>query len=134
MRLFTAIVINLLLWGCESWTLTAGQRQSLNVRFNRWIRAMSRMTKLDLRNLSIRDKELRKRLGIESLSEILDRRCMIWMEKVANMPATIDDNRLPRKLLGVANGRLYANLISICCVNFNSTATTTQLYVAPKVT
>ena len=36
-RLFTAIVINLLLWGCESWKLTAGQRQSLNVRFNRWI-------------------------------------------------------------------------------------------------
>mgnify|MGYP002806408064 FL=1 len=53
---------------------------------------MSRMTKLDLRNLSIRDKELRKRLGIEPLSEILDRRCMNWMEKVANMPATLDDN------------------------------------------
>ena len=25
---------------------------------------------------------------------------MKWMEKVANMPATADDNRLPRKLLG----------------------------------
>ena len=99
-RLFTAIVINLLLWGCESWTLTAGQRQSLNVRFNKWIRMMSRMTKLDLRNLSIKDKELRKCLGIESLNEILDRRRMKWMEKVANMPATADDNRLPRKLLG----------------------------------
>ena len=61
---------------------------------------MSRMTKLDLRNLSIRDKELRKRLEIESLSEILDRRRMHWMEKVANMPATVDDNGLPRKLLG----------------------------------
>ena len=61
---------------------------------------MSRMTKLDLRNLSIRDRELRKRLGIESLSEILDRRRMNWMEKVANMSATVDDNRLPRKLLG----------------------------------
>ena len=47
---------------------------------------MSRMTKLDLR-------------GIESLNEILDRRRMIWMEKVSNMPATVDDNRLPRKLL-----------------------------------
>ena len=53
---------------------------------------MSRMTKLDLRKHSIRDKELRKRLGIESLSEIIDRRRMNWMEKVANMPATIDDN------------------------------------------
>ena len=33
-RLFTTIVINLLLWGCESWMLNAGQRQNLNVCFN----------------------------------------------------------------------------------------------------
>ena len=84
-------------------------------------------------HLSSRDEERRKRrLGIKSLDEILDRRRMKWMEKVANMPATLDDNRLPRKLLGawifggkrqeargdqVANGRLDANLILICCVN-----------------
>ena len=53
---------------------------------------MSRMTKLDLRNHSIRDEELRKHLGIESLSEILDRRRMKWIEKVTNMPATLHDN------------------------------------------
>ena len=47
-----------------------------------------------------KDRELRKRLGIESLSNILDRRRMNWMEKVAKMPATLYDNRLPRKLLG----------------------------------
>ena len=79
---------------------TAGQRQNINVRFNRWIPAMSRTTKLDLQIHSIRDEELRKRLGIESLSEILDRRRMNWLEKVAKIPATLDDNRLPRKLLG----------------------------------
>ena len=100
MRIYTAIVIHLLLWGCESWTLTAGQRHNLNVRFNIWIRAMSRMTKRDLRNHSIRDKELRRRLGIELLDEILDHRRINWMEKVAKMPATLDGNRLPRKLLG----------------------------------
>ena len=64
MQLFTAIDINLLLWGCESWALTAGQRNNLNVRFNRWVRAMSRTTKWDLVFLSIRDEELRKCLGI----------------------------------------------------------------------
>ena len=37
---------------------------------------------------------------IESLSEILDHRHMKWMEKVANMSATVDDNWLLRKLLG----------------------------------
>ena len=57
------------------------------------------------RHLSItgvhRDEEFRKRLGIESLlDENLDRMRMHWMEKVANMSATLDDNRLLRKLLG----------------------------------
>ena len=47
---------------------------------------MSRMTKLDLRNHSIRDEELKTRLGIECLSEIAHRRRMKWLEKVANMP------------------------------------------------
>ena len=61
---------------------------------------MSRMAKLGLRKHSIRDEELRKRLGIESLSDILDCRYMKWMEKIANMPATLDDNSLPHKILG----------------------------------
>ena len=46
----------------------------------------------DLGNHSITDEELRKRMGIESLSEILDPRCMNWMEKAAEIPATLDDN------------------------------------------
>ena len=49
------------------------------------------MTRLDLRKHSIRDKELRICLGIESLSEILDHRRMKWMQKVINMPADLDD-------------------------------------------
>ena len=67
---------------------------------------MSRMTKRDLRTHSFRDEELKKRLGIESLlDEILDRRRKNWMEKVANMPATLDGNRLPCKLLGALKVR-----------------------------
>ena len=103
---------------------------------------MSRMTKRDLRTHSFRDEELKKRLGIESLlDEILDRRRKNWMEKVANMPATLDGNRLPCKLLGalkvrdneVANWKLYANIILNCCKNFNLTQTIhlIQLYEAP---
>ena len=39
-------------------------------------------------------------MGIESHDEILNRMLINWMEKVAKIPATLDDNRLPRKLLG----------------------------------
>ena len=59
-----------------------------------------RITKLELHKYIIRDKNHRKRLGIESLSIILDRRRMRWMEEVAHMPTAVEDNRLPRKLLG----------------------------------
>ena len=45
---------------------------------------MPRMTVLDLRNDSIRDEELRKRLGTELLDEILDRRRMNCVEKLQN--------------------------------------------------
>ena len=47
----------------------------------------------------IRDEELRKRLEKDSLDEILDRRRMSWIENVAKMPATLDDNPLPLILL-----------------------------------
>ena len=65
---------------------------------NRWIGAMSRMTKLDIHNHCIRDEQLKKWLGIESLSEILDHRRMNWMMRVAKIPATLDDNQLQHKL------------------------------------
>ena len=56
------------------------------------------MTKWDLQTHSIIDEELSKRAGIESLDEILDHRCMNWMEKVAKMPATLDsDTGQPKK-------------------------------------
>ena len=68
---------------------------------------------------------------------------MKWMENFANMPATLEtttDCHVNYLVLGslvarddkVANGRLYTNLILICCVNFNLTVTT-KLYVVPKV-
>ena len=40
-RLFMAIVVNLLLWGCETWALLSEDRNRLNVCFNKWVRAMT---------------------------------------------------------------------------------------------
>ena len=95
-QLFSAIVVNLLLWGCESWGLKSGNHQALKVCFNRWIRAMNGVKKID----HINDEELRRRLDIESLQEIMDRRRMKWLEKLVKMPATQSENRFPRMLLG----------------------------------
>jgi len=48
----------------------------------------------------ITNKNIRRRLGIESLQEIMDRRRMKWLEKLIKMPATQSENRFPRMLLG----------------------------------
>ena len=65
----------------------------------------------------INDEELRRRLEIESLQEIMDRRRMKWLEKLVKMPSTQSENRFPRMQLGAwifkgkrAQGRPLKNL------------------------
>ena len=48
----------------------------------------------------ITNVELQRRLATESITEIMDRQRMQWLEKLADMPATQSNNRLPRMLLG----------------------------------
>ena len=100
-RLFMAIVINLLLWGCETWALTKQQHQRLESCFNKWIRAMTGTRWKEIRENRISNKFLREKLdNIDSFEEIYATRCFNWLEKLADMPATISDSRLPRMLLG----------------------------------
>ena len=100
-RLFMAIVVNLLLWGCETWALLSEDRNRLNVCFNKWVRAMTGTKWSDIREKRITNKQLRERLdNIESFDEIYNHRCLNWFIKLAVMPATESENRLPRKLLG----------------------------------
>ena len=100
-RLFMAIVINLLLWGCETWALTKEQHQRLESCFNKWIRAMTGTRWKEIRENRISNKFLREKLdNIDSFEEIYATRCFNWLEKLADMPATISDSRLPRMLLG----------------------------------
>ena len=57
---------------------------------------MNGVSKID----RITNVELRRRLDIESITEIMDRRRMKWLEKLVNMPATQSDSRFPRMLVG----------------------------------
>ena len=100
-RLFSAIVVNLLLWGCETWALTKKHRDRLNSCYNKWIRAMTGTKWKEIRENRISNKSLREQFdNIDSFDEIYASRCFNWLEKLAEMPATISNSRLPRRLLG----------------------------------
>uniref|UniRef100_A0A7S2KUB2 Uncharacterized protein n=1 Tax=Leptocylindrus danicus TaxID=163516 RepID=A0A7S2KUB2_9STRA len=95
-----AIVIYLLLWGCETWALTKQQHQRLQSCFNKWIRAMTGTRWKEIWENRISYQILREKLdNIDSSEEIYATRCFNWLEKLADMPVTISDSRLLRMLL-----------------------------------
>jgi hypothetical protein len=49
-KLYSTLVLNLLLYGCENWVLTAPLRQRLDTFHNRCVRAMARPTHLLLQH------------------------------------------------------------------------------------
>ena len=96
-----AIIMSLLLWGCETWALLSEDRNRLKVCFNKWVIVIIGTKWSDIREKRLTHKQLRERLdNIESFDEIYNHRCLNWFIKLANMPATESDNRLPRKLFG----------------------------------
>ena len=91
-RLFMAIVVNILLWGCETWALTKQQHQRLESCFNRCIRAMTSTRWKEIRENRISNKFIREKLdNIDSFGEIYATRCFNWLEKLTDMPATISN-------------------------------------------
>ena len=96
-----AIVMNPLLWGCETWALLSNDRNRLKVCFNKWLRSMTGTKWSDIREKRLTNKQLHEHLdNIESFDEIYNHRCLNWFMKLAIMPATKSENPLPRKLLG----------------------------------
>ena len=70
-------------------------RNRLNVCFNKCTKWS------EIREKRLTNKQLRERLdNIESIDEICNHRCLNWIVKLAVMPTTESENRLPRKLLG----------------------------------
>ena len=97
-RLFSAILINLLLWGCETLALTKQHQTRLKSCYNKWIRAMTGKKWKEVREHRFINKSLREKLdNIDSFDEIYASRCFNWLEKLADMSATISNHRLPRK-------------------------------------
>ena len=95
-RLYDATVMNIMLYGCESWALKAEDRRKLEVAHHRFVRSMQNITIYDVMDdHSLSNEEVRSRLGCYTLHQCMELRRARWLEKLANMKST----RNPRKIL-----------------------------------
>jgi hypothetical protein len=103
-KLYSTLVLNLLLYGCENWVLRVTLRQRLNTFHNRCVRAMARARRTSFSSTNDHPAPFVKRpalapmytaLGLTSLDLVISNRKLRWAGHVRRM----DWSRLPRKFL-----------------------------------
>jgi hypothetical protein len=96
-RLFQATVVNIALWGCESWALKEAERSKLETFHHQCLRKLCGSTMWDVKEKWIRNERVRRTVAnsptVESMVEM--RRCR-WLCKLSVMKAS----RSPRLILG----------------------------------
>ena len=92
---YLTLVVSILLFGAESWCLTEELLDRLRVFHNQCIRTMCGVTLWHQWHFSIRNRDLRARMKIESLDHYISVRKLRWAGHVARM----GHERLPRKFL-----------------------------------
>ena len=93
---YEGLILSILLYGSESWSLTSSLRSRLEIFHNRCIRSMCRVTRWHNWKFHLRMCSLENRLNVRPLGVYLARRRLGWLGKVARMDF---EKRLPRKLL-----------------------------------
>jgi hypothetical protein len=85
-RLYNATVINILLWGCESWALTEELRRKIEVCHHRFLRKMIGITIYDVKDHHISNFQVREELNnCYTFHQSLELRRARWLEKLALM-------------------------------------------------
>ena len=93
-KVYRALVLSILLYGSECWTLTAKDRMRL-IRFHRrCVRTICRVSLRLTMRCRIRTKTLLKRCGCQTMDYYINVRCLRWAGHLVRMPR----DRLPRQL------------------------------------
>lgn len=93
---YQALILNILLYGAESWSVTAAMRQRLRVFHARCVRSMCRVSRKHTWAHRLSTEVLEQRLGILPIETYLHRRQLRWLGHVYRMDYP---QRLPRRLL-----------------------------------
>lgn len=100
MRFYKAIVVNVLLWGCESWAIQSKEVQALRVFQFRCLRSI---LKINIMHKISRVRIL-KMCQVQDIIQTMDLRRIKWIEKLSFM----DFTRCPRLLFGCwMYGKVY---------------------------
>jgi hypothetical protein len=100
-RLYQATVVNILLWGCESWALKEADRSKLEAFHHGCLRRMCGWTMWDVHSRETDHERTRQKHCCKyteiRLSMMEMRRCR-WLSKLSAMK----ESRSPRRMLGAA--------------------------------
>ena len=92
---YEALILSILLYGCESWCLTEELLQRLRVFHAQCLRAMSRVTRKHTWEHRISSMQLMQEMGLDAIDFYVARRQLRWLGHVSRMGW----ERLPRRML-----------------------------------
>ena len=92
---YISCVVNILLWGCENWSLHIEPMSRLKTFHTKCCRAIIGVTMWKVDDYSITNENILKHVGILLVEDIVHHRRLVWMGKIARMPL----DRFPRKFL-----------------------------------
>jgi hypothetical protein len=94
-RVYLAIPMNTVLWGCESWALTEDLIRELRVFHHRSLRKILNINMFEVEEQRITNATIWERTNVPDILILAQRRQLRWIGKLARMPM----KRLPRRLL-----------------------------------
>ena len=94
--LYLALPLNIVLWGCESWALTAESRRKLSSFHHKSIRKILGISMFEVKEQSITNEQVRKMFhNVKNIDEIVRQRALDCLGTQARLP----DTRLPKKMI-----------------------------------
>ena len=81
LRVINAMVVPTLLYGSEIWTLQKRHRSKIQAMEMRYLRKVEGVTRLD----RVSNEDIRRRLGVEAVLAIADRKKNEWRERIEGM-------------------------------------------------
>ena len=82
LRVINAMVVPTLLYGSETWTLQRRHRSKIQAMEMRYLRRVEGVTRMD----RLTNEDIRRRLEVEAVLEVTDRKKKEWRKKIEEMP------------------------------------------------